>query len=106
MALGLLALLGEYRWFTAPWMFVLGAAGFSIIPPLAAKLISAAGAAPHLAATVNIAGFQLANAAGAWIGSVLLARGAALSALPIAGAVLGLAALILLTVSARRRSDG
>ncbi|MEV6769299.1 MFS transporter [Nocardia sp. NPDC051030] len=101
LALAGLAVFGGHQWFTAPWMFVLGAAGFSIIPPLASKLITAASEAPHLAATVNIAGFQLANAAGAWIGSATLSLGGSLSVLPVVGAVLGLAAVGLLAVSVR-----
>ncbi|QNG20446.1 MFS transporter [Rhodococcus triatomae] len=103
VALALLALFGTQKWFVAPWMFVLGAAGFSIIPPLASKIIGAASEAPHLAATVNIAGFQLANAAGAWIGSLTLSGGAGLSALPVVGAVLGVAALGVLTLSTLTR---
>ncbi|APA99979.1 putative MFS-type transporter YbcL [Nocardia seriolae] len=101
LALLLLGVLGDQRWFVAPWLFVVGAAGFSIIPPLASKLIGAASEAPHLAATVNIAGFQLANAAGAWIGSATLAAGASVSVLPYAGALLGVIGLALLAVSVR-----
>ncbi|MFI5779368.1 MFS transporter [Nocardia sp. NPDC051570] len=99
VTLALLAVFGGQRWFVAPWLFVLGATGFAIIPPLASKLISAASAAPHLAATVNIAGFQLANAAGAWIGSLALSLGAEVSILPLVGAVLGAAAMALLVAS-------
>ncbi|MBT2676695.1 MFS transporter [Streptomyces sp. ISL-14] len=102
VALGLLALFGSSTWFTAPWLFVLGAAGFSIIPPLASKLITAASEAPNLAATVNIAGFQLANAAGAWIGSATLSLGASLGSLPAVGAGLALAAVLALAVGTRR----
>ncbi|WP_316527960.1 MFS transporter [Kitasatospora brasiliensis] len=102
VSLGLLALFGSSTWFTAPWLFVLGAAGFSIIPPLASKLISSASEAPNLAATVNIAGFQLANAAGAWIGSLTLSSGGSLVSLPIVGAALALAAVLALAVGTRR----
>ncbi|MGK2887084.1 MAG: MFS transporter, partial [Rhodococcus sp. (in: high G+C Gram-positive bacteria)] len=92
---------GGTAWFAFAWMFVLGAAGFSIIPPLASKLIGAASEAPHLAATVNIAGFQLANAAGAWIGSIALSGGSSVSVLPAIGAVLAVGAVLLLFVSRR-----
>ncbi len=98
-SLVLLSILGEYSWFTAPWLFVVGAAGFSIIPPLTSKLISAASSAPHLAATVNIAGFQLANAAGAWIGSTALSLGIGIGSLPAIGAVLAFAAAVLLWIT-------
>lgn len=99
VALAVLVVGGHSRWFVMGWMVVLGAAGFSIIPPLATKLISAAAEAPHLAATVNIAGFQLANAAGAWIGSLVLGAGGGLAALPAVGAALAVAAVALLAVS-------
>ncbi len=101
LSLLLLFFLGNHAWFTAPWMFVVGAAGFSIIPPLASKLIGAASNAPNLATTVNIAGFQLANAAGAWIGSTALSYGFGIGALPAIGAVLALAAAALLWITNR-----
>lgn len=95
----ILFFLGKYPWFTGPWMFVVGAAGFSIISPLTSKLIDAASSAPNLATTVNIAGFQLANAVGAWIGSMSLSLGHGLGVLPLLGAVLALAAAALLWVA-------
>ncbi|WP_072804181.1 MFS transporter [Rhodococcoides yunnanense] len=101
LALAVLFVFGNTPWFAFAWMFVLGATGFSIIPPLASKLIGAASEAPHLAATVNIAGFQLANAAGAWIGSIALSGGGNVSILPAIGAVLAVAAVVLLFVSRR-----
>lgn len=110
LSLLLLFLFGNYAWFAAPWMFVVGAAGFSIIPPLTSKLIGAASNAPNLAATVNIAGFQLANAAGAWIGFSALSFGFGIGVLPAIGAVLALAAAALLWITNRaspsRVSDG
>jgi DHA1 family inner membrane transport protein len=99
VALAVLLVFGQFRWFAIGWMFVLGATGFSIIPPLATKLLSAAADAPHLAVTVNVAGFQLANAAGAWIGSLVLGAGGGLAMLPAVGAVLAAAAVGLLAVS-------
>lgn len=101
LSLLLLFLFGNYAWFAAPWMFVVGAAGFSIIPPLTSKLIGAASNAPNLATTVNIAGFQLANAAGAWIGSTALSLGFGIGVLPVIGAVLALAAAALLWITNR-----
>lgn len=99
VALAVLTVMGDNRWFTTVWMVVVGAAGFSIIPPLASKLIGAASEAPHLAATVNIAGFQLANAAGAWIGSTALGVGASLAVLPALGAAFAAAAVALLVMN-------
>lgn len=101
VSLLLLFLFGHHAWFTAPWMFVVGATGFSIIPPLTSKLIGAASNAPNLATTVNIAGFQLANAAGAWIGSIALSLGFRVVVLPAIGATLALTAVVLLWASSR-----
>ena len=95
-SLFILFLFGNHAWFTAVWMFIVGAAGFSIIPPLTSKLIGAASNAPNLATTVNIAGFQLANAAGAWIGSTALSMRLGVGSLPLLGAALALAAACLL----------
>lgn len=95
----LLFLFGSHTWFAGPWMFFVGATGFSIIPPLTSKLIGAASSAPNLATTVNIAGFQLANAAGAWMGSSALSWGLGLGALPLMGSVLALAAAFLLWIT-------
>lgn len=99
LALAVLVAFGDNRWFATVWMIVIGATGFSIIPPLASKLIGAASEAPHLAATVNIAGFQLANAAGAWIGSTVLGAGAGLATLPVVGAALAAGAVLLLAAN-------
>ncbi|MFC2686519.1 MAG: MFS transporter [Arachnia propionica] len=95
-SLFILFLFGNHAWFTAVWMFIVGAAGFSIIPPLTSKLIGAASNAPNLATTVNIAGFQLANAAGAWIGSTTLSMRLGVGSLPLIGAALALVAVCLL----------
>lgn len=105
LALVVLFAFGGTSWFAFAWMFVLGATGFSIIPPLASKLIGAASEAPHLAATVNIAGFQLANAAGAWIGSIALSGGGSVAILPAIGAILAVGAVVLLFVSRRTSQE-
>ncbi|MEU6094311.1 MFS transporter [Streptomyces sp. NPDC047079] len=49
-------------------VFVFGAASFSIIPGLQARILSSAAGAPTLALAVNISAFQLANAGGSWLG--------------------------------------
>lgn len=104
-ALVVLFIFGSSTWFTAGWMFVLGASGFAIIPPLASKIIGAASEAPNLAATVNIAGFQLANAAGAWIGSIVLGQGGDLATLPLVGAALGVGAFLLLFATSKNNDE-
>lgn len=104
-ALFVLAAFGNHQWFTIIWLFVVGAAGFSIIPPLTSTLIGAAHEAPHLAVTVNIAGFQLANAAGAWVGSTALRYGLDVGVLPAVGAALTASAGVLLYTLNRRATS-
>lgn len=50
---------------------------------------------------MNIAGFQLENAAGAWVGSAVLSGGSDVGVLPMVGALLGAAAVGLLFLSTR-----
>ncbi|MYY00409.1 MFS transporter [Streptomyces sp. SID486] len=74
-------------------VFVFGAASFSIIPGLQARILSAATGAPTLALAVNISAFQLANAGGSWLGGRVV-DGAGVRWITVAGAavtVLGLA---------------
>ncbi|MCD1632514.1 MFS transporter [Martelella mediterranea] len=66
---------------------LLGAAGFATVPPLQSWVLSKAiGAGESLAASLNIAAFNLGNALGAWTGGVVIAQGPGLKALPLAAA--------------------
>ena len=75
-------------------LFVFGAAAFSIIPGLQARILSAATEAPTLAIAVNISAFQIANALGAYLGSQVLDLGWSVRSTTLVGSavtVLGLA---------------
>ncbi len=76
---------------------LLGAAAFATVSPLQMRVLQKAdGAGQSLASSFNIAAFNLGNALGAWLGSVVIARG------PGLGALSGIAAL--LARSSRLRS--
>jgi DHA1 family inner membrane transport protein len=81
-------------------LFVLGN------PLLQTLIVQQAHAAPNLASTLNQGAFNLGNAAGAWIGSAMLAAGAPLAGLPWAGAALTLLALLLAAWSSRLGKRG
>jgi DHA1 family inner membrane transport protein len=73
---------------------VLGAAAFATVSPLQMRVLQKAdGAGQSLASSFNIAAFNLGNALGAWLGSVVIAHGPGLGALPAIASLLPLAAL-------------
>ncbi|MDM0080998.1 MULTISPECIES: MFS transporter [Variovorax] len=74
---------------------------FALVPLLQTLIVQQASAAPNLASTLNQGAFNLGNAAGAWIGSGMLAAGAPLAGLPWAGAAISLGALALAAWSSR-----
>lgn len=80
-------------------LLVWGAMTFSIVPPVQIKVMQAAKEAPGLASSVNIGAFNLGNALGAAMGGLVLSLGLGYKAVPVAGAGLALAALLLLWVN-------
>ncbi|MFC0267254.1 MFS transporter [Kushneria aurantia] len=88
------ALLAPYRVPTAGLIFLWGVASFAIVPPLQVRVIGAAGDAPNLASAVNIGAFNLSNAIGAALGGAVIAAGLGYQAVPLAGAVMSVLALI------------
>lgn len=75
---------------------LLGAAGFATVPPLQSWVLSKAiGAGESLAASLNIAAFNLGNALGAWTGGVVIAQGPGLKALPLAAAAFPVLAIVI-----------
>lgn len=80
----------------APAMVIFGAAAFTTLAPLQARMMSRTPAgAETLGATLNISAFNFGNAIGAWLGGLVLSAGFGLSALPMLAALLPLAALAL-----------
>jgi len=74
-----------------------GMAAFATAPGLQSRVLSEAADAPALASTLNIAAFNLGNAAAAWVGGEALRQGLELAWLPVLSAGIALAALALLT---------
>lgn len=88
------------------FVFLIGMSGSMLVPGLQTRLMDVAGDAQTLAATLNHAALNLANAAGAWIGGVVIAAGFGYTAPALAGAglaVLGLFVLMFAVALERRR---
>jgi DHA1 family inner membrane transport protein len=87
-----------------PWtallgLFFIGATGASIGPALQTRLMDVAHDAQTLAAALNHSALNIANAAGAWIGGMVISAGLGYTAPAAAGAALTVAGLVVLTVS-------
>jgi DHA1 family inner membrane transport protein len=86
--------------FTSHWgaligVILWGAAAFALVPPVQIRVMHAAAEAPGLASSVNVGAFNLGNAAGAAIGSFVISAGMGYAAVPVAGAVMAAAGLLL-----------
>ena len=103
--MALAAVLAVARWAmphaVAAVVFIglLGIVAFATVAPLQARVLEkAAGAGQNLASSLNIAAFNLGNALGAWVGGVVIERGAGtqgLQNLGMAAAALTVAGLLL-----------
>ncbi|HLX02077.1 MAG TPA: MFS transporter [Trinickia sp.] len=82
-------------------VFVWGIAAFATVPPLQMRVVEKAKHAPNLASTLNIGAFNFGNAAGAWLGGLVLTHGHGLDTLPLVAAAVAVAALALTWVAAR-----
>ncbi len=80
-------------------LFAIGAAGAAIGPALQTRLMDVAADAQTLAAALNHSALNVANAAGAWIGGLVIAAGFGYTAPAAAGAALAVAGLMVLTIS-------
>jgi DHA1 family inner membrane transport protein len=100
----LLYLTSTSRPLAAITLFVFGAAAFSIIPGLQARILGSATGAPTLAVAVNISAFQIANGFGAYLGGRVIAGGLPIQSIALAGAlVTGLGTLVALYAWQRDR---
>ncbi|NLE79325.1 MAG: MFS transporter [Rhodococcus sp.] len=77
-------------------VFAIGAAGSSMVPALQTRLMDVAADAQTLAASLNHAALNIANAFGAWIGGVVIAAGYGYTAPAAMGAILAVAGLVVL----------
>jgi MFS transporter, DHA1 family, inner membrane transport protein len=80
-------------------LFCVGATGSAVGPALQTRLMDVAHGAQTLAAALNHSALNIGNAAGAWIGGLVIAAGYGYTAPAAAGAVLAIAGLVILTTS-------
>ncbi|MFF6775884.1 MFS transporter [Streptomyces sp. NPDC012637] len=76
-------------------LFLFGAAGFSIIPALQARILSVAAAAPALALSANVSAFNLGNGLGAWLGGTTIDLGFGVRDVTLTAALATTVALLL-----------
>ncbi|KAG1244451.1 hypothetical protein G6F68_015447 [Rhizopus microsporus] len=76
-------------------LLIFGVATFAVVPPLQMGVMRAATDAPGLASSVNVGAFNLGNAVGAAAGGAVISAGRGYAAVPIAGAVIAVAGLVL-----------
>ncbi|GAC1031788.1 MFS transporter [Pseudomonas sp. No.21] len=94
VVLGLMGFVLENQVAVIAFTFLLGVAGFATVPPLQIWVLEKAeGAGQSVAASFNIAAFNLGNALGAWLGGSVIDQGPGLTALPWAAASLPILAL-------------
>ncbi|MBY6091859.1 MFS transporter [Maritimibacter alkaliphilus] len=79
------------------------AAAFACVPALQMRAMQAAEDAPTLAASMNIAAFNLGNAVGAGVGGLAIGAGWGYGAVPVAGAVLAFLGLAVIAGMHRAR---
>lgn len=79
--------------------FLVGASGAALAPGLQTRLMDVAADAQTLAAALNHAALNIANAAGAWLGGLVIAAGLGYTAPALVGAVLAVAGVALFTVT-------
>lgn len=79
-----------------------GTATYVAVPPIQTRVMRVASEAPGLASSVNFGAFNAANALGAVAGGVVISAGLGYAAVPIAGAALAGAGLVLVLLGTRR----
>ncbi|MFE6387389.1 MULTISPECIES: MFS transporter [Nocardiopsis] len=80
-------------WTAAVTVVVLGAVGFGVATPLQVLVMNKAVEAPTMAAASNHSAFNLANAAGAWLGGIGISAGLGYTSPAAIGAVLAVVGL-------------
>lgn len=80
---------------------LVGATGAALAPGLQTRLMDVAADAQTLAAALNHAALNIANAAGAWLGGLVIAAGYGYTAPALVGAGLAAAGVLLFTVTVR-----
>ncbi|MFI6870044.1 MFS transporter [Nocardia sp. NPDC050406] len=79
--------------------FLVGASGAALAPALQTRLMDVAHEAQTLAAALNHAALNIANAAGAWLGGLVIAAGMGYTAPAAVGTALAVAGVLLFTLT-------
>lgn len=82
-----------------------GLATFAVVPPLQMRVMRAAAEAPGLASSVNVGAFNLGNALGAAAGGAAIASGLGYAAVPVVGALIAAAGLLLVLAQLARQKQ-
>jgi DHA1 family inner membrane transport protein len=82
-------------------LFLIAVTGTALVPGLQARLMDVAADAQTLAAALNHAALNIANAGGAWLGGLVIAAGLGYTAPAAVGALLAVAGLVVLAIAAR-----
>ncbi|MET0901565.1 MAG: MFS transporter [Mycobacterium sp.] len=104
--LALFVLAAHNPWTALLLLFGIAASGSAISPALQTRLMDVAADAQTLAAALNHSALNIANAAGAWIGGVVIAAGLGYTAPAAAGALLALCGLVVLTIAVLLQQKG
>lgn len=83
-------------------LFLWAVVMFATVPGLQSRVVDKARDAPNLASTLNIGGFNLGNALGAFLGGLVIDQGWSLPTVPLAGAAVALIALATAVLGALR----
>jgi DHA1 family inner membrane transport protein len=98
--LGLFTVAAHAEWSAAMMVVLLGVVAFTTASPLMMMVMEKAPHAPSLASSANQAAFNLANAGGAWLGGLVIARGFGYTAPAVAGALLAVSGLAIAVTAA------
>jgi DHA1 family inner membrane transport protein len=106
VVLCLFSIAARHAW-TATITVLLVGTGVAIVPALQIRLMDVAADAQTLAAALNHAAFNIANALGAWLGGVAIAGGLGWASTGWVGALLAVAGLLIFawSVSDERRNS-
>ncbi|GJE26290.1 MFS transporter [Methylobacterium organophilum] len=101
----LLLLAATLRWEAAVAILIVlwGVASFALVPPLQMRVMNEAQEAPNLASAMNIGAFNFGNAIGAAAGGAVIDAGLGYPAVPLAGAAMAGAGLLMLAALRRSR---
>jgi DHA1 family inner membrane transport protein len=83
-------------------LFLWAVVMFATVPGLQSRVVDKARDAPNLASTLNIGGFNLGNALGAFLGGLVIDQGWSLPTVPLVGAAVALIALATAVLGALR----